>query len=135
MAVEAIGQVVDNAVVSERNPIKLDEFLNIFITQLNYQDPMNPVDNREFMAQMAQFSSLELQRNSKEHLNQLLEMTASSQSIGLLGKYVGVTTNGEAKTGEVTTINFVQGQPLLTVTVSENEIIPNVKPSSITLIK
>ena len=36
-----------------------DEFLNLLVTQLQYQDPLNPSSDTEFIAQMAQFSSLE----------------------------------------------------------------------------
>ena len=49
------------------------DYLKLFMQELTYQDPLKPVDNREFMAQMAQFSSLQEARTTNEHLIKLLE--------------------------------------------------------------
>ncbi|MCL1846234.1 MAG: hypothetical protein FWF77_10065 [Defluviitaleaceae bacterium] len=56
-------------------------FLNLLITQLRYQDPLNPMDDRDFIAQMAQFSALEQMMN----LNATFERT---QAFGMIGKLV-----------------------------------------------
>ena len=40
-----------------------DAFMNLFVTQLQNQDPLEPMDNTEFLSQMAQFSSLEQMQN------------------------------------------------------------------------
>ncbi len=58
-----------------------DEFLNLLITQLRYQDPLNPVDDKEFIAQMAQFSALEQMRNLNDGMSQY-------RAYSLLGKSV-----------------------------------------------
>ena len=58
MAIESIGRVGDTSVASQQASVGLEEFLDIFLTQLNYQDPLEPVDNQEFLAQLAQFSLL-----------------------------------------------------------------------------
>ena len=44
---------------SAASNIGKDEFLKLLVAQLEHQDPMNPVDNQEFLAQLASFSSLE----------------------------------------------------------------------------
>ncbi len=53
-----------------------DAFLNLLITQLKNQDPLNPMEDREFIAQMAQFSSLE----QMQEMNKNLEDTRESLS-------------------------------------------------------
>ncbi|MCW2277938.1 flagellar hook capping FlgD N-terminal domain-containing protein [Heliophilum fasciatum] len=70
-----VGPVVTNpAPANSRsvdNNLGKDDFLNLLVTQLRYQDPMNPMDNTQFIAQMAQFSSLEQMKNMTEGLAEL----------------------------------------------------------------
>jgi flagellar basal-body rod modification protein FlgD len=83
-----------------------EDFLNLLITQLQNQDPLNPTDSTEFTAQLAQFSSLEQLSNVNDNLEQLQNFQASannSQAVSLLGKEI--TANG----------NFLQlnaGEPI-----------------------
>ncbi|HHV99001.1 MAG TPA: hypothetical protein GXX36_05655 [Clostridiaceae bacterium] len=65
------------------------EFLNLLITQLRYQDPLNPVDDKEFIAQLAQFSSLEQMQN----MNSTISKT---QAYALLGKKVEASVTDES---------------------------------------
>jgi flagellar basal-body rod modification protein FlgD len=87
-----------------------DDFLNLLVTQLKYQDPTDPIDNDQFISQTTQFSSLEQLINvSKglESLNKLVEsLTTNNQLLtasGFIGKevrYLGNYTslkNGKAE--------------------------------------
>jgi flagellar basal-body rod modification protein FlgD len=72
-----------------------DDFLKLLVTQLQYQDPMSPEDPKDFVAQLAQFSSLEQQINSNtnlENLSKAIQNLKQSQSmaqgVSLLGKTV-----------------------------------------------
>ena len=78
---KTIQQMIDeySASTSTRNTGELskDDFLNLLVTQLRYQDPLNPTDDKEFIGQMAQFSALEqmhrhesLQSHREEHPGQ-----------------------------------------------------------------
>lgn len=64
-----------------QNDLDKDAFMQLLVTQLRYQDPLNPMDNQAFMAQMAQFSALE----------QMMNMSAAmdkSNAHALIGKVV-----------------------------------------------
>ena len=79
-----------------------DAFLNLLITQLQNQDPLNPTDSVEFTAQLAQFSSLEQLGNVNDNLKQLQDFQASinnSQAVSLIGKEITANGNSLAYTG------------------------------------
>jgi len=64
-------------------------FLTLLITQMKYQDPLNPTEDKEFLAQMAQFTSLEQMQNMNK-------LTGQSQAFNLVGKTVmGTSYNAE----------------------------------------
>lgn len=66
---------------SQSNDLDKDAFLRLLVTQLQNQDPLSPMEDREFIAQMAQFSSLEQMQN----LNKTLE-TGQANIIDHIGK-------------------------------------------------
>lgn len=72
-----------------------DDFLKLMMAQMQYQDPLSPMDNSQMIAQMAQFTSVEQLTNIS---NQLTAMSQSlGNSSGLIGKLVSWV--GETKTG------------------------------------
>jgi flagellar basal-body rod modification protein FlgD len=118
MAIDAIGAVVGSGAnsTSPTSTVNQDEFLRLFLTQLSFQDPLEPVDNREFLAQLAQFASVEQLRALNENIEGNLQVAVSQEAIDLLGRTVDVSsTDGNFVTGQVTTVNFRQGSPALTV--------------------
>jgi flagellar basal-body rod modification protein FlgD len=70
------------------NHINQQDFLRILLTQLNAQDPLKPMDNGAFVAQLAQFSQLESAQQTTASLNQLVALQTATQSVALLGKSV-----------------------------------------------
>jgi flagellar basal-body rod modification protein FlgD len=130
MAIDSVGAVGRTDVVSAQASVGLDDFLNIFLTQLNYQDPLEPVDNREFLAQLAQFSSVELANRTNETTTAILDVSNLSQSIGLLGRTVNVQLETGSSSGEVIAMNLVQGQPRLSVKQPDGSII-SVSPTQV----
>lgn len=80
-----------------------DDFLKLLVTQLRYQDPMKPMDDTAFVAQLAQFSSLEQMQN----------MTASlqaSQAGNMIGKAITWTDdNGASQLGLVKSVKLEKG--------------------------
>ena len=74
-----------------------DDFLKLLITQLSNQDPTNPMEDTEFISQMAQFSSLEQITNMNESFSKMAAMINSSQGMNLLGRTVDMDI-GDATT-------------------------------------
>lgn len=137
MAVDAIG-VPLTSTTSELSQSRLDQsdFIKLFLTELTFQDPLEPINNREFLAQMAQFANLEQTRITNESTNNLVAMNATSQSLGLLGRQVEIGSDTGARLlGTVSAIAFTDTGPMLTVNAANNTVIPDVRLSQIKLIR
>jgi flagellar basal-body rod modification protein FlgD len=100
---------------SSNSHINQQDFLRILLTQLNAQDPLKPMDNGAFVAQLAQFSQLEQAEQSLAALNQLVALQTGTQSVALLGKSVDVIRNNSFTSGQVTGLAVSGSTPVLTV--------------------
>ncbi len=92
------------------NIVSKDDFLKLFTTQLQYQDPLKPMDSTEFTAQLAQFSSLEQLFNLNKNMEQSINYQESLNNgmiINLIGKNVKTIEGLSAK---VLGINFGEGK-------------------------
>lgn len=97
-----------------------DDFLKLLLTQLKYQDPLNPIDDKEFIAQMAQFSSLEQMQNLNTTMSDFAEaqqkLTALGQAMAMMGRTVELLTReGETFYGEVNGVQFSDAWPKVLV--------------------
>ncbi|MEY2908386.1 MAG: Flagellar hook capping protein [Pseudomonadota bacterium] len=133
MAIDSIGAVGNVQVAAAQASVGLEDFLQIFLTQLNYQDPLEPVDNREFLAQLAQFSSVEIANRTSETTTALLDVSSLSQSIGLLGKTVNVNLEQGSASGTVIAMSLVNGQPQLTIS-QENGSLLRASPTQVSTV-
>jgi flagellar basal-body rod modification protein FlgD len=104
--------------------ISMQDFLKILTSQLSNQDPLKPLDNQEFLAQVAQFSALEQNRQLNLKIDQLLSVQSAVQSIGLLGKSVDVQSAAGPVAGQVTELSFAAGAPQFTVKTSAGNLLP-----------
>lgn len=107
-----------------------DAFLKLLITQLQHQDPTNPMDDREFISQMAQFSSLEQMQNMTKAMESLLASQQQTQLMSystFVGKEVQwheVTDKKDEKgqpvinegTGTIKSVKFVDGNAVFVLT-------------------
>ena len=134
MAVESIGAAPLAGGVPTNAAVGQEEFLQILLTQLRFQDPLKPIDNQEFIAQLAQFSSLEFTRQQGERIEALLTIQSASQSLGLIGRTVEVATDGGNQVGQVTAIGFQNGSPLLTVRTSAGQFLTDLRLSQVALV-
>ena len=95
-----------------------DAFLRLLVTQLRYQDPLDPQDNSEFVAQMAQFTSLEQMQNLNDAVTKILDLQsgAHSSAPAFLGLSVTVKDdNGLPFTGIVNAVEYENGKPKLVI--------------------
>ena len=87
------------------NELGKDDFLQLLVTQLQHQDPLAPMEDKDFIAQMAQFTSLEQMKN----MNNAVQIT---QATSYIGKQVTwADSQGTEQTGIVTAIRIVNSEP------------------------
>lgn len=93
-----------------------DQFLKLFVAQLQHQDPMNPMNDSEFMGQMASFSTLEQVSNLAAANERIASNLTSTSAIGLIGRTISyVDANDQIQTGKVDKVTTAGGKPMLTV--------------------
>jgi flagellar basal-body rod modification protein FlgD len=78
-----------------------EDFLRILMTQLTHQDPTSPLEDKEFVAQMAQFSTLEQMTNMSSELAGVAGLMSRNQAIGLLGRTVEIAQGDSSVSGRV----------------------------------
>ncbi len=138
MAIEAIGlseQPTGN--VPESATVSQEQFMKILLTQLRFQDPLKPMDNQQFVAQLAQFSALEINRQQSLKIDTLLEVQAGAQALGLIGREVdALGPNGEVLgTGEVIAVSFRTGEPMLTLRNAGSQFTTDVRIANVQLVR
>jgi len=83
------------------NVLDKDDFLKLLIVQLTNQDPTEPMKDTEFIAQMAQFSSLEQMVNMSNELALVSSIATRGQAFSMLGKAVTITEGNNTIEGIV----------------------------------
>lgn len=132
----AINTVSPTASALQGNSMGMEDFMKILLTQLTYQDPLKPMDNQEFMAQMAQFTSLEQTQQLNEKITLLVANQAALQSVGLIGRTVDLAiSNGATLTGTVTALSLAGESPALSVTTSSGAVLTGVSLSQVTAVR
>lgn len=135
MAIGAPGSIAASGNLQART-LGMEDFLKILLTQLTYQDPLKPVDNQQFMAQMAQFTALEQTRQLNSNLETLITNQASLQSVGLLGRTVDLLDEGAGKiTGTVSALSLAGLTPTLSITSTTAGLLTDVALSRVTAVR
>ena len=119
------------------NGLGLDfqSLLQIILTQLTAQNPLQPLDNFQFVSQLAEFSQLQLSQTLNNSVTSLLSAQSATQAVGLLGHSVDVTTgatnNTTTVTGTVRAVTFSSGQPQITIQTASGQTVANLSISQI----
>ena len=134
--IEAVGAVLGNETTAvEQTGLGQEDFLEILLTQFTYQAPLKPLDNEEFVAQLAQFASLVQSRQTSENTNLLLRAETVAQAFRLLGRVVEVAVEGGSEVGRVNTITFDrEGTPRLTIETSSGQFLTDIGLSQVGII-
>ncbi len=111
-----------------------EDLLKIVLTQLTYQDPLKPIENFEFVSQLAQFSQIQQTQTMSDRLLGVLQAEATSQATTLLGRRVEIPSGPVTITGRVVSVSFTNGEPRLTLETSDARTIANISLSSISRI-
>lgn len=137
MAVQSIGANLTSSAAALQNAgLNQQDFLKVLTTQLQFQDPLKPMDNDQFLAQMAQFATLGIMQQQNDSTNSLLTIQTATQTVGLLGRSVQVTTSTGAQTGSVTTITFgTDGTPQLAIKLSDGTILTGIGLSQVQVVQ
>ncbi len=132
MSISAVGAT---STQSAANKLTLEDFLKVLLTQLTYQDPLKPMDNQEFMAQIAQFTTLEQTQQLNANVQTLLNNQSSLQSVGLIGRTVDITTDTGPLSGTVSALSLAGASPLITLALTSGATLPNVSLGQITSVR
>ena len=100
---------------SKSGPDK-EMFLQLLVAQMRYQDPMNPTDSSQFLAQSAQFTALEKMQDVANQTAMMLSAQMAFGASGLIGKQVSwLGDDGSTKSGVVSSVTFGANGPQLDV--------------------
>lgn len=93
-----------------------DEFLQLMVTQLKDQDPLNPTDPSSYLSELAQFTSLEQETNTATSTSQLASSNQTTEALSLLGQAVTyLASDGTTETGTVSSVDLSGSSPTLTI--------------------
>ena len=109
-----------------------DQFLHLLVTQLQYQNPLEPTSQEDFLTQLSQFSMLEGIDNLNLNFEQMLKVQELSQGAQLVGRTAEYVTNDGVERGVVESARLFNGELVLGIDgqfVSLNDILGIVQPS------
>ncbi len=112
-----------------------DALLKIILTQLTYQDPLKPMDNFQFVSQLAQFSQVQQGQTTNERLESLMAVQATNQATGLLGRRVDVAAGAATLSGVVTAVALSGGIPTVTIETDDDRTISGIAIGTIVQVR
>jgi flagellar basal-body rod modification protein FlgD len=115
--------------------LSFENLLKIVLTQLTYQDPLKPMDNFQFVSQLAQFSQIQQSQSMVDSLEALVTAQTTGQAANLLGKVVDVESPQGNTTGTVKAVSFSAGAPTITVETEQGATISSLPLGTISQIR
>ncbi len=110
--------------IVSKNSLGEADFMKLLITQLKSQDPTKPLDDKEFIGQMAQFTSLKQMNELTDNIKNLTKEFSFTKAVGLVNKTVSWTDdNGKSGSGIVQSIKVKNGDTF--INIDGNDIMLN----------
>ncbi|MCP1200940.1 flagellar hook assembly protein FlgD [Notoacmeibacter sp. MSK16QG-6] len=108
-ATQSATATSSTASAAAQNTVDYDMFLQLLVTQMKNQDPTNPADSMDYVAQLANFSNVEqgVQINAK--LDQILAMSSLSEAGSLIGRTI---TDSQGVSGVVSQVRIESSGPV-----------------------
>ncbi len=126
-----------NAALKQATGLNKDDFLKLFVTQLKNQDPLNPQDSTQFVAQLAQMTQVEQAYNTNTNLQSLIDTvkgTSTLNAASLIGKNATVIGNQVNYTGTPTQLSYdfpmASASTTLTITDAAGSIVRTITAGS-----
>jgi flagellar basal-body rod modification protein FlgD len=115
-ASSAYGSQETAGIPNKKTSLNSQDFMKLLSVQFQHQDPMKPMEDTAFIAQMAQFSSLEQSNSMVQQITQLTASQGVTEANSYLGHQVTLSDgNGGTVTGQVTGVERASGTPRLVV--------------------
>lgn len=116
--------------------LSFNSLLQVILTQLTYQDPLKPMDNFQFVSQLAQFTQIEQGQSEITALQSVETAQATQQATDLLGKTVDVTSSSTTATGKVTAVALsTSSSTTITITESNGQVVSGLALTAITQVR
>ena len=123
--IDAITQAAQTATTNQANAasatgqglgLDKDAFLKLLVAQMRYQNPMSPADGQQYLAQAAQFATVERLEDIAKSQSEAVAYQQILLSSGMVGRQITATENGDKVTGVVSGVKFDTGSnPVLLV--------------------
>ena len=111
-AVSGAALPTDRKLPTKESQMDMDDFLKLLTSQLQYQDPLEPMKDTEFIAQMASFSSLDQMSSLNKNFESFFQSQMNQSVQGYLGKVVTLDDDGAEESGLVTAVTQKKGGEL-----------------------
>ena len=133
MAVAPVGSGTGSA--QSAFGLDFQSLLKIILTQLTYQDPLKPLDNFQFVSQLAQFSQLQQSQSLNDQITNLIASQSSAQATSLLGRTVDFASGPTALSGVVKAVAFTNNGPEITVLTANGQTIANISIADVSQVR
>jgi len=93
-----------------------EAFLQLLVAQMQYQDPLEPTDNTEYISQLANFSSLEQMQNMNDSLQNMSMASDLQRAANMVGQYATIQESGQnIVTGKVDAVEYKNGEAYVSI--------------------